>query len=212
MKRLSILLLVAACGGKAAPSAPDNSTPTAGGAPYDALFEQGRTWTLSLTRKTTPPPDMGEPSQSDAGAVTCTVAMAHAMGEQRMAQITCGETDGELYTPAGWWIADPRGLWHFDSAKSMDDIHAELGALDEKRKLMPATPGPYHNEISDEEEGGLEVYGAKAGADGSWCVYTTFAMGDEAGFELCLAAGKGIVSGTSFSAGATVYETTFTAK
>jgi hypothetical protein len=49
---------------------------------------------------------MGPPSEQ-RGAATCTVEMAHAMGEQRMAKITCTGAERTLYAPPGWWIADP---------------------------------------------------------------------------------------------------------
>lgn len=214
MTRLVLLVTaLAACGGPsapAAPAAPNNTGAAAGGAVYDALFEQGRTWTLDLVDKTTPPLDMGPPSEQ-RGAATCTVEMAHAMGEQRMAKITCTGAERTLYAPPGWWIADPRGLWHFDVERSADEVHAAMAKLDEGRMLLAAQPAARRKEYESEVDG-LEAFEAKAGADGAWCVSYVMAMGDEAGYEVCLAPGRGIVSGSSFSAGATVFETLFTAK
>jgi hypothetical protein len=216
MQRLTgfaIAFALAACGGGSKSTTPTNSGATTSGPVYAALFEQGRTWTLTMTHNTTPPPDMGPPSSRSAGTATCTVTMAHAMGDAKMAQISCDAAEETLYAPNGTWVANARGLWHFDDELSMDDVHAKMATLDDKQMLIAATAAVRHNEIGDLENGdGLEVFGAKAGVDGAWCVYYTMAMGDEAGFEVCLAAGRGIVSGTSFSAGATVLELTYTAK
>lgn len=212
MMRLAILAstVAAACGGPPAPSAPTNSGAASAGAVYDALFEQGRTWTLDLVDKTSPPPDLGPPSEQ-RGSATCTVEMAHAMGEQRMAKITCTGAERTLYAPPGWWIADPRGLWHFDVERTADEVHAAMTKLDAGRMLIAAQPAAHRKEYESEVDG-LEAFEAKAGADGAWCVSYVMAMGDEAGYEVCLAPGRGIVSGSSFSAGATVFETLFTAK
>lgn len=204
------LTLAAACGGPPAPAAPANTGPAGTAAVYDALFEQGRTWTLDLIDKTSPPPDLGPPSEQ-RGAATCTVEMAHAMGAQRMSKITCTGAERTLYAPPGWWIADPRGLWHFDVERSADEVHAAMAKLDEGRMLIAAQPAARRKEYESEVDG-LEAFEAKAGADGAWCVSYVMAMGDEAGFEVCLAPGRGLVSGSSFSAGATVFETLFTAK
>jgi hypothetical protein len=146
--------------------------------------------------------------------MTCTVAMAHAMDGKQMAKIECtadgDRVAGDGYAPAGYWVATADGLWHFDGSKSMDEVHA--APLDPKLMLIAATPAERQQESGDMDNGdGLEMVSAKAN-DGGWCVGYAFAMGDEAGWELCFGADGGIASGNWFDAGATTNETSYVAK
>ncbi|MEZ4398893.1 MAG: hypothetical protein R3B06_02680 [Kofleriaceae bacterium] len=219
---LFVTVVAAACGGKTSSTTPTGTTPTPAGPVYLPLFEQGRSWTFALSTKTTPPSDMGEPSTDDAGTMTCTVAMAHDMGATKMAKVVCrasGDTDpGDGNAPSGYWVATPDGLWGFDGSQSMDQVHAEIGKLDPKTMLIAAAPAERRQELGDADGGGddgpegLSVYAAKPGAAGAWCVSYVFALGDEAGWEMCLAADRGIVAGSWFQAGATVVETSYVAK
>lgn len=215
MKHLApLLLIVAACGGKAASTTPGNTGGAASGPPYAALFEQGKSWTFALTFKSQPPPDIGPPSSGPAGTMTCTVAMAHEMDGKRMSKIECtadgDHVAGDGYAPAGYWVATADGLWHFDGSKSMDEVHAE--ALNPKLMLIAATPAERHDETGDMDQGEeLQSVSAKA-KDGGWCVGYAFAMGDEAGWELCFGSDGQIASGNWFDAGATTNETSYVAK
>ena len=215
-KLLPVLLLAAACGGKAASTTPGNHAGGGGGPVYAALFEQGKTWTFALTFKTQPPPDIGPPSSGPAGTLTCTVASAHAMGDQQVAKVECtadgDHTTGDGYAPAGYWVATPAGLWHFDGGLAEDELHAKLAALDPKQMLIAAAPAARHEEVGAAENGdGLEVFGAKA-EGGGWCLDYTFALGDEAGWQLCFGGDGAIASGSWFEAGATTNETSYVAK
>jgi hypothetical protein len=215
---VGLLIVLAACGGKTA-TTPSNHGGNEPGPVYGAVFEDGKTWSFALTHKTTPPPDMGElPSSNPAGTMTCKVVKTHAMGDVKMAKIECandagvdGESAGDGYGPAGYWVSTAAGLWHFDGSLSMAEIHEKSEALDPNTMLLAATPAAHSNETGDPDGGEpLEVFFAKANGDG-WCVGYTFAQGDEAGWEMCFAKGA-IASGHWFSAGATVIETSYVAK
>ncbi|MBK9034847.1 MAG: hypothetical protein IPL61_26890 [Myxococcales bacterium] len=213
-KLAALVILAAACGGKSTPTTPGNTGGGASGPVYAALLEQGARWSFALTHKVTPPVDDGPPTTEAAGAMTCTVAMAHPMGDLQLSKIECvGEqAPGDGFAPAGYWVASPAGLWHLDGSLTMDEVHAQVAALDPKKMLIAATPAAHSDQLGDLDNGdGLEVFAAKPGAGGGWCVAYTMAMGDEAGWELCLTAGA-IASGSWFSAGATVDEMSYVAQ
>ena len=216
IKLAGLAILLAACGGKTSTTTPGN-TGGGGGPIYGVLFEQDKTWTFALSYKTTPPIDIGPPTSGPAGTLTCKVAMAHAMDDRQLSKVECtadgDRSPGDGFAPAGYWVASPAGLWRLDGGLSMDEVHAATTKLDPKRMLIAATPAAHSDEVGDLDSGdGLEVFFAKAGADGGWCVGSTEAMGDEAGWELCFAAGGAIASGSWFTAGATSDDTSYTAK
>ena len=200
MKRLAIVssLLAAACGS----STPASTTPasaTPAGPPYAALLVEGARWTVTGTAKTTPPVDMGPPSETKLPPFTCSVGGAHAMGATRMATITCDGEAGATSPPmAGTWVATDAGLWWFQ-----DEASAHAAAMG--GALAPAA-GERPLQI-DENERRHHAVTQKAGA---WCAAFSVAAGDEGGFELCFPPGGGL-TGTAFSAGATAYDLVVTA-
>ena len=209
MKLLALVssLLAAACGSSApAVTTPASSTPA--GPPYAALLVDGARWTVTGTAKTTPPVDMGPPSEATLAPFTCTVGGAHAMGATRMATITCDGEAGATAPPmAGTWVATDAGLWWFQDAAAAHAA-AMAGPLPVADMLIAAVPvaGERTQQV-DETESRHHAVTQKAGA---WCTAFSVAAGDEGGFELCFPPGGGL-TGTAFSAGATAYDLAVTA-
>ena len=75
--------------------------------------------------------------------------------------------------------------------------------------IQNEAPAALKGDMDQGEE--LQSVSAKA-KDGGWCVAYAFAMGDEAGWELCFGSDGEIASGNWFDAGATINETSYVAK
>ncbi len=204
-----VILSVAACGGATKKTDVGGKASAGGGDVTAELFEQGKSWTFALETQTTPPVDMGEPTTVANGKMTCTVDSVQTVGAAKVSKISCkadGDTSpGASNAPSLYWVRNAQGLWSFNASPNEVDVAKEVAALDAKEMLLAATPAAHSNEIHD-DEGALSVYWAKQGADGAWCTGYTYAMGDEGGWEMCLKAGVGIVSGNWFDAGATTNE------
>lgn len=203
-----VILGLAACGG-ATKKTDVGGKAVAGGDVTAGLFEQGKAWTFTLETLTTPPVDMGEPTTVANGKMTCTVDSVQTVAAAKVSKISC-KVDGDTSPGAGnapslYWVRTAQGLWSYDASLSDADVAKRVAAIDAKEMLLAATPAAHSNEIHD-AEGALSVYWAKPGDDGAWCTGYTFAMGDEGGWEMCLKAGVGIVSGNWFEAGATTTE------
>jgi hypothetical protein len=202
------LVSLAACSGGA--KTPD-TTPTTGGTGdnpvWMALFDDGRSWTFEGVVRTTPPIDMGEPSEVMATPATCTVGGAHQMGSAWMSTVTCDDptnTIGE-YAPKGIWVGTDKGLWFF-APHEADKAHEQAmnGSLPAEEMLMahPPVSGNREQKVDEVES----VVRAVEQKDGAWCAMQSWIAGDEAGWELCFVDGGGLRA-TLFQAGATTVET-----
>lgn len=197
-----VLLTVAACGGTTKKTdiggklaASDDVTA--------ALFEQGKSWTFALATKTTPPVDTGAPTTVANGNLTCTIDSVRTVGAASVAKMSCaGAIDS---APTMYWVRNSQGLWGYYAGIEAAELAKQLANPNPKEMLLAATPAAHETEIKD-AEGANALYWAKPGDAGAWCTGYTYAMGDEYGWEICLKAGVGIVSGNWFDAGATTTE------
>ncbi|MCX5746770.1 MAG: hypothetical protein NT062_30210 [Proteobacteria bacterium] len=212
----ALLIALAACSPSSTKPAMPHGTPptpaTAGGdaAPvYGALFENA-TWTFTGEATTTPPVDMGPQTKAAMPTVTCT-SVVDTVGTAKRAVVTCksgAEGSGLLnMAPAGTFIATDAGLWWtFPEGQGLD-----AAKLDPREMLIARVAVAHSTEIPDPEmEGSAMRYHAAAGKDGAWCFGFDMAAGDEAGWEMCMTAARGIVSGSVFNAGATTFEVNYT--
>ena len=215
---------VVACGGSA-PSGgtgPSNTSDTLAkpGSLYEPLFVAGASWTFAVTNKVTPPMDDEEmqPTETTEPDITCEV---HAVNTEiaadvRSAEIKCADDAGQVYAeaPAGVVIANRQGLSWFSSLTPDLEAAAIAGTIDKMDILITPMPAARNEQQSTGEDDGPRedrmTYARET--DGAWCLGSGFAAGDEAGFELCLVDGKGIVKASSYQAGATTYETTLVRK
>lgn len=110
MRRLVVLGLLAACGGKTANRPPART-------PYLILFEQGRTWTLPAA----------------SGAVTCKVASSKQVGDATVSRLDCGSL-----LVSGTWVSTPAGLYHPYLPVDDPDELAMLGEDDLLIARIPA--------------------------------------------------------------------------
>ncbi len=197
-----VMLGVAACGGATKKSDVGGKI-GAGSDVTAALFEQGKSWTFALETRTTPPADMGAPTTVANGNLTCTIDSVRTVGAASVAKMSCaGAIDS---APTMYWVRNAQGLWAYYSGIEAAELAKQIVSPNPKEMQLAAMPAAHNTEVKD-ADGALAVYSAKQGADGAWCTGYTYAMGDEYGWEICLKAGVGIVSGNWFDAGATTTE------
>lgn len=155
--RISLLLVIAACGSHA--EAPRASAP-----PYLAMFGAGRSWTL----------------HSGSDAAECRVATVSRLGDASLAHVVCAKPHDDLAI-VGWWVAAPAGLYHPYTQPETED---ELTALSEDDLLLNARPAERHHEVSLGPT--HETLDAVPFGHG-WCISTeTSAAGARRAWTLCL--------------------------
>lgn len=210
MARFVILFATLAACASSTPVTPIGGTTPTGGAPatgpvYAALF-QPAPFTLAVRSTTTPPVDDGPPTKATLPDVTCT-PVVETKGDVKVAKITCTGDAMFGMAPQGQFIATPAGLW-------WEFVDRELPATrDPKEMLIAATPAERTQELPDPEmEGASTRYHAKRGEGDAWCFGFSMAAGDEGGWEMCMSAATGVVSGSAFNAGATTFEHAYTRK
>src|SRR5262252_882776 len=102
-----VALLLAGCGSASHPTKPAK-------APYLALFERGKAWTLPIEivdgHKDK---DSGAyiADQTAHGTARCVVADVHPLGDAKVAKLACGKPYDDLLA-AGVWVATRSGLFH----------------------------------------------------------------------------------------------------
>lgn len=206
-----------ACGGAAATGpAPGNTSDTLAtpGSLYEPLFVGGNHWTFAVTHKVTPAMDLEEaPSETTEPDITCKVEMVNTeiAVDVRWSKIVCVDVAGQVYAeaPAGVMVANAQGLSWFTALTPEIEAAAKAGTIDKMDVLLTPMPAAREEQQSmGGEDGPAEDRMTFAREkDGAWCVGSGFAAGDEAGYEFCLRDGKGLVSASSYQAGATTYET-----
>ncbi len=206
MKKFSALVILglAACGGSTKKTATVGSATTPARDVFGMLFEQGKSWTFALETKITPPMDIGQPTTTVDGPMTCSVDNVRTIGDARVAKLTCkGSTDENL--PTMYWLRNAQGLWGYYAGMDEAELAKQFASPNPKEMLLAAVPFAHKTEAKD-ADGAISIHWAKPGDAGTWCTGYTFAMGDEAGWEMCFKPGVGIVSGNWFDAGATTTE------
>lgn len=206
MKKFSALVILGltACGSSTKKAETVGGESKATGDVTGALFEQGKTWTFALETKTTPPIDIGPPTTTADGTMTCTIENVRTVGAASVAKLSCkGSGEGNL--PTMYWLRNAQGVWGYYSGIEEAELAKQFANPNPQEMLLATVPVAHNTEAKD-AEGALSVHWAKPGEAGAWCTGYTYAMGDEAGWEMCFKAGVGIVSGNWFDAGATTTE------
>lgn len=216
------LLAVAACGGSStAPTTPSGSANDADaaspGALYAPLFVEGARWTFAQRQQVTPPIDMGPATETDGPDITCSVTEVTTTETYRTSKISCADGMGGFYSeaPVGLLIANAQGLTWVNSMTPEIEAMAVAGTFDKMDLLIAPVPAARSEQetMGDGEDAPREDRHTYAEQKGdAWCVGGAWAAGDEAGFSFCMHPERGLVSVSSFQAGATTYETFLTAK
>jgi hypothetical protein len=218
---LLTLLAAAACGGAAStPTTPadhQGGVDAGPGALYAPLFVEGATWTFAQVEKVTPPIDMGPQTETDGPDITCTVTEVTTTAAFRTSKISCADGMGGFYSeaPVGLLIANAQGLTWVNSMTPEVEAMATAGTFDKMDLLIAPVPAARSEQdvMGDGEDGPREERHTYAEQKGdAWCVGGAWAAGDEAGFSFCMHPERGLVSVSSFQAGATTFETFLTAK
>lgn len=192
MRLTAGLVFLAACGGGAAQHPIEHS---GGGASPPELFRElfvaNKTWSfptevvIGMDGQVTKTP----------GQMTCKVAStSHPTPDTWQSKIECdGGPDGNLgfdARPIGTFVANAKGLWHFDDA---------AGELTDKTMLIAAAPkaAVYENAVPDEPA----VQDAFVAFKNGWCVSHMTNQGDADGHTLCFRGDVGLLGGAGFFAG-----------
>ena len=204
--RASLLVSVVACGSTSKKPETIGGTAKAAGDVTGALFERGKSWTFALETKITPPLDSGPPTTAADGALTCSIANVRTVGLATVSTLTCKGV-GDDNVPAMYWLRTAQGLWGYYAGTDEAELAKQFANPNPQEMLLAAVPVAHNTEAHD-AQGAITVHWARPGeaGAGTWCTGYTFAMGDEAGWEMCFKAGVGIVSGNWFDAGATITE------
>jgi hypothetical protein len=207
MRRLAAITLLCAAPAAATPVAPSAAAAPAAPAPaappavFAGLFRDGARWTFKadLVHRFYDDQPRREVSH---GEIACAMAGVRAITGGWLGELTCTGID-QADRVSGTYVATAAGLWRVDAP--IDDAKA----LDPARLLIAASPRAGRREIkaTDDEDGG-DIYVVRRHA-GAWCFSHTSYGGDEAGFTLCLVAGKGLAGGSGFSAGGASYDLFF---
>lgn len=175
---------------------------------YAALFENGATWTFTGQSIVTPPVDMGPQTKSAMPDAICTSAVEDLGGGTKRAKVTCKSEDQSPFfgmAPGGTFVMTDAGVWW-----GADLDPAKLVA---NEMLVAKVAADHSTEIKDPDMDGAGItYHAKSSTDGAYCFGVTMVAGDEGGWEMCMSAAKGIISGSAFNAGATTSEVKYTRK
>jgi hypothetical protein len=177
-------------------------------APYAALFEVGRRWKLSGTKKHGGTRDDGSPLEtSRAFSASCEVAEVERYVWGLRARTACRDLPQIAAEDLvlGHWFALPEGLY----------FRRELGtggalALAPTDRLFPM-PLEAASREEREEEGFLSTWRTFQ-EGGAWCYEQVTAAGDEAWHRVCVAEKVGLVSGSYGWAGGSSDEVEFRAK
>jgi len=173
--RLVALLAFVACGGPARTVKPAK-------APYLALFERGKAWTLPIEIV-----DGHKDKQSGAyiadqtarGTARCVVADVHALGDAKVAKLSCSKPYDDLLA-SGVLIATRAGLFHPPIEPSSDDV----ASYQTGEPLIAAIPAAESSTASE-----------AFAFEHAWCVReTTSAELDRRDYTLCFDA-RGISGG-----------------
>lgn len=166
------VLSIAACGG-----ARTSAKPSSTQAPYLALFERDRAWSL---------PGSSEPGDAHS-TVSCRVAEVKPVGDANVSRIACESPFQDLLV-VGTWVATPAGLYH--PALPVDDAD-ELALLGEDDLLIGSVPKERdHAHAIGPADDSNEAFRF----EGSWCVRNTTTSGEERrSYTLCF--GEGGVTG-----------------
>jgi hypothetical protein len=199
MKRVLLLGILAACGGKPAPATlPVDNAELGGDAvqarpSYAALFVEGKTWTFDVTFHTS---DGDGNVGDDTAVVDCSVAWAKEVEGGKVSSIACAaDTDIDTALPLnGEWFLGETGLYK--------------GEGPDGQLILSATPVDAR-EDEDGEEGSMHHEISHKGD--VWCWEVSSAMGDESWESLCLGP-DGPTEGTWGWAGGSVQENTFKLK
>ena len=218
MKRVALVLALAACGGKSGGSASNPGTGTAGvPAPlYAALFVSGAQLRFATTHTSShwddqdPKADaQGNVKLTKQGTMSCIVDQVKRYPAGAIAaRVTCDDDNSVPVgdsTPTGVYVATRAGLWRTADFPTDD---AAITALAPADMLIAATPAP-KSETKNQDEGFGEKLDIERGADGTWCVSRTSWGGDEGGTKLCFREGDGLVAGAAFWAGGSSQELSY---
>ncbi len=173
--RLVATLALAACSSPPRPAKPAK-------APYLALFERGKAWTLPIEIV-----DGHKDKQTGAyiadqtarGTARCVVNDVHPLGDAKVARLACGKPYEDLLA-AGVWVATRAGLFHPPIEPSSDDV----AGYQTGEPLIAAAPAV-------ESSRGSEAFVF----DHAWCVReTATAQLDRRDYTLCFDA-RGISGG-----------------
>lgn len=222
MKRLVLLLGLAACGPKATKT---TTTPVdngggepAKGPPYGGIFESGKSWTFAVTHADSywddqdPAADAnGNVKSESTWTSTCRVDAVAEIDGGKASHVSCEgweDSQGGQQTISGLWFMDGSGLYYYGEAE-MPEAGSTI-SRQEGTFFLPAAPeakqdvGHDNDDDPTQETSFLTI---RAEGEG-WCRESSFAWGDESWDFLCVDP-DGFVSGEYGWAGGSVHETKF---
>jgi hypothetical protein len=212
------LLPTLACGASSKPvtavgNTVESPAPVADQTIYQTLFTEGKKWSFTLVRRTSTYGDTDRapmPQDVPMGQLTCTVEKALTTADRKAAAIAC--TYGEDGTqgsgqvagaPAGVWMSNDQGLWWFEGYGAGRLQEFVTTPLKKEQMVFAKVAAAHHREQTTGD--GMDIYNAEL-KDGKWCMFLNQTAGDEAGWETCMTAEKGFVSGGWFTAGGTTID------
>jgi hypothetical protein len=212
VKRICIVIVVAACGPRSKSTAP----PTASDEPvHAALFEKDKSWTFAfhtIDDVESETSETGFEKQENTVDATCTVTeVVTIQGGGKASWIACDlETDGGSSDPlSGLWIVDDEGVYHVAGVEMVAE-----GSSPERGKefLIFDVPIAERSEEQRDPEFPDPIGETSVTKEGdTWCWSQQWTMGDEAWASLCIDA-LGPTKGTFGWAGGSVHEADFTRK
>jgi len=138
---------------------------TAGAAPYDQLFELGRSWKYRSAEEV----KYGdEPPQHASATAECRVASVKRLGGATVSTIECDEIYGGTVGIAGQWVRTSRGLWHAYVSGELESA-TELRRLIRTPPVIAARPRVVPRRASTKDEFAPERWVTRDGA--TWCAH-----------------------------------------
>lgn len=187
------------------PPNPASSTSSTGeDAPYAALFDPSREWSIALTGRS-------EQWDSDAGrnvteelvrAARCWVAEVGHEPWGDWSRIECDDLTSMAGPDvfSGVWVVTQDGLWREEA------VPRDARALDAKARLLALPLVPSDTTSTDPAEPRYNTQIAVTESAGVWCHTIAVTSADASWRDVCIERGRGFVSGSWGWAGGSSHE------
>ncbi len=173
---------------------------------YAGLFEQGKRWSFSAeVKRQSPNTDGARPSrETQHGTLVCEVKHVERLVQALVAQVECDGPSIPMHpdNPAGTYVATADGLWRVESVPRAPE---DLSKLSPSDRLLARSPraGERH---SPTDSSGCEQWQKTRVFQDGFCVTEGTACGDDGGFTLCFSQSRGLIGGSAYFGGGSVYD------
>jgi len=174
---------------------------------YAGLFEQGKRWSFAAEVKRQSPSTDGQNKsieEKERGTLACEVKHVERLVQALVAHVECDGPSIPTHpdNPAGTYVATADGLWRVEQAPRAPEDLAKLSPSD---RLLARSPRAGERHAPADSSGCEQWRKTRVFKDG-FCVTEGTACGDDGDFTLCFSQSRGLIGGSAFLGGGSVYD------